>query len=127
MMRMRSLSWVQTRLGPEPASSRSSLLTIHKFVPQGARVMKFHALLAIPLILIGPSAHSAAHGVAVQVNEGKKIPTVAQLKTVLAPGDLVRDVLGWHKVDRNCNLRTNPSLPIIIPSAMNTLYQNVSA
>ncbi len=87
--------------------------------------MKWQALLALPLILTSASAHAAAHGVAVQVNEGKKVPTVAQLKTVLAPGDLVRDVLGWHKVDRNCNLRTNPSLPIVIPTAMNTLYQNV--
>ncbi len=89
--------------------------------------MRYRPLLAIPLVLISAAAHAVVHGVAVQVNEGKKIPTVAQLKTVLAPGDLVRDVLGWHKVDRNCNLRTNPALPIIIPTPMATLYQNVVA
>lgn len=89
--------------------------------------MKLRPLLAIPLILMSATAHAVVHGVAVQVNEGKRIPTVAQLKTVLAPGDFVRDVLGWHKVDRKCNLRTDPSIPIVIPAAMTTLYQNVAS
>jgi hypothetical protein len=89
--------------------------------------MKRLLLLATSFVLISSLAQAVVHGVAVQVNEGKKIPTVAQLKAVLAPGDLVRDVLGWHKVDPNCNLRTNPELPIAIPAPMATLYQNVVA
>ena len=89
--------------------------------------MKLRPLLAIPFILMSAGAHAVVHGVAVQVNEGKKIPTVEQLKMVLAPGDLVRDVLGWHRVDRKCNLRTDPELPIVIPPSMATLYENVVA
>src|SRR5262245_58870058 len=83
--------------------------------------------LALPFCLISATAHAVVHGVAVQVNEGRTIPTVTQLKTVLAPGDYVRDVLGWHQVDPNCNLRTDPFLPIEITDAMATLYKNVVA
>lgn len=67
------------------------------------------------------------HGVAVQVSNGKRIPSIAQLQQILRPGDMVRDVLGWHRVDRTCDLATNPAAKIAIPPAMMTLYQNVAA
>jgi hypothetical protein len=75
----------------------------------------------------GPSHADTVYGVAVQVNEGKRIPSVAQLQQILRPGDMVRDVLGWHRVDRTCDLATNPTRQIAIPDTMMTLYQNVAA
>jgi len=66
-------------------------------------------------------------GVAVQVSGGKAIPTVAQLHTVLKPGDFVRDILGWHRADTGCDLRNNAAKPITIPTTMAALYANVAA
>jgi hypothetical protein len=71
--------------------------------------------------------HGDFHGVAVQVSNGKRIPSAAQLREILRPGDMVRDVLGWHRVDRSCDLATNPARQIEIPDAMMTLYRNVAA
>jgi hypothetical protein len=65
--------------------------------------------------------------VAVQVSGGKRVPTVGQLRTVLKPGDFVRDVLGWHRVDKRCNLRADPTAPITIPAPSVALYANVQA
>src|SRR5262249_48332794 len=89
--------------------------------------MKAFAAALIALCCSASSAFAAAHGVAVQVNEGKKMPTVEQLRAVLNPGDFVRDVLGWHKVDKSCTLRNNPDTPIVIPTNMMTLYQRVQS
>jgi hypothetical protein len=75
----------------------------------------------------GPAAAAPMHGVAVQVNEGKPLPTREQLQAVLRPGDFVRDMLGWHRVDRNCDLAGNPERAVAIPSDMMDLYQLVAA
>src|ERR1700749_976341 len=74
-----------------------------------------------------PARAANFHGVAVQVSNGKRIPSVAQLREILRPGDMVRDVLGWHRVDKSCDLATNPARRIEIPDAMMTLYNNVAA
>ncbi|HKY19215.1 MAG TPA: hypothetical protein VJL82_09805 [Rhizomicrobium sp.] len=66
-------------------------------------------------------------GVAVQVSNGKRLPTQAQLEEILNPGDMVRDMLGWHKADPACDLVSNPARQIAIPAAMMTLYQRVEA
>ena len=90
--------------------------------------MKSGALVAaVTMVLFGGIAHAQTAGVAVQVSVGKNIPTVTQLTTVLRPGDFVRDVLGWHRADPACNLRNDPSLPIMIPSRLSELYQTVEA
>jgi hypothetical protein len=62
--------------------------------------MKLLALFAFSFLLIATGAHSQIAGVVVQVNEGKRMPTAAELEEVLRPGDFVRDVLGWNRVDR---------------------------
>ena len=64
------------------------------------------------------------HGVDVQVNEGKPVPTVVQLQTLLNPNDIVRDVLGWQKVDPHCDLCAQ-SGAFKPPAAMAQLYSNV--
>ena len=66
-------------------------------------------------------------GVAVQVSNGKKIPTQAQLEQILRPGDMVRDILGWQKADAHCDLTANPGRQIEIPADMMTLYGRVQA
>lgn len=91
---------------------------------------QFGATIALSIMVLSPMfspvANAQIHGVDAQVNEGKAVPTVVQLQALLNPNDIVRDVLGWHQVDPNCNLRTDPSLPIVISSKMNLLYGNVS-
>ncbi|HWC62107.1 MAG TPA: cellulase family glycosylhydrolase [Rhizomicrobium sp.] len=67
------------------------------------------------------------YGVGVQVSNGKAVPSVQQLTTVLHPGDFVRDVLGWQKADVYCDLLEKESHGIRIPAAMASLYQNVAA
>ena len=94
---------------------------------RATKAMKFGAPVAAAMILFGAAAHAQTAGVAVQVSSGKAIPTVPQLTTVLRPGGFVRDILGWHRVDRTCNLRNDRSLPIAIPLRLSTLYQNVEA
>jgi hypothetical protein len=89
--------------------------------------MKSSALVAAAVILFGTAAHAQTAGVAVQVSVGKGIPTIAQLTTVLRPGGFVRDILGWHKADPSCNLRSDPSASITIPLRQGVLYQNVEA
>jgi hypothetical protein len=84
-------------------------------------------LLTAAIVFLGSSVCAQTAGVAVQVSNGKRIPSVTQLQTVLKPGDFVRDVLGWRKVDPKCDLRSDPALPIAIPPAMQTLYSNVAA
>jgi hypothetical protein len=76
---------------------------------------------------LAPVQAADFYGVDVQVSNGKRTPSVAQLQQILRPGDMVRDVLGWHRVDRHCDLSTNPAAQIAIPPAMMTLYQNVAA
>jgi hypothetical protein len=87
--------------------------------------MKLGALCAAVALLLNSAAYAQNFGVAVQVSNGKAVPTVGQLSLVLPPGGFVRDVLGWHKVDRGCNLRNNPAERLAIPSAMSALYQAV--
>jgi len=81
----------------------------------------------IAFFLAGSIAQAQVHGVDVEVNEGKLVPTVAQLQTLINPNDIVRDVLGWHLVDLKCNLSANPSATIAIPTQMSMLYANVQA
>ena len=78
------------------------------------------SLQAIPAVAM-------SFGVAVQVSNGKRIPTQAQLEQIIRPGDMVRDILGWHKADPHCDLITNPGRQIEIPPEMMTLYQRVQA
>src|SRR5262245_38437503 len=73
------------------------------------------------------SVVAQVRGVAVQVNEGKPMPTATQLAMVLNPGDFVYDVLGWHKVDKTCDLRTDPARPIKIPARALELYNLVNS
>jgi hypothetical protein len=89
--------------------------------------MRLPAIVAALIMSVVSAASAQTAGVAVQVSRGKKIPTVAQLQLVLRPGDFVRDVLGWQKADPKCDLRTDPSRPIAIPAAFQTLYANVEA
>ncbi len=72
------------------------------------------------------TARAQLRGVDVHVNEGGNVPAVDELQTVLNPGDMVRDVLGWHLVDPSCNLRNKPSA-LAISKAMSALYANVGA
>ncbi|HKQ43987.1 MAG TPA: hypothetical protein VJS47_01205 [Rhizomicrobium sp.] len=72
-------------------------------------------------------AHSQIMGVDVQVSNGKRIPTEEQIEAILPPGSFVRDMLGWHRVDRYCDLVSNPSRGIEIPDALATLHERVAA
>lgn len=84
------------------------------------------AATALWLGMGSAQAIDSVYGVAVQVSNGKRTPTVPQLQQILRPGDMVRDVLGWHRVDRHCDLATDPGAQIAIPDAMMTLYRNVA-
>ncbi len=77
--------------------------------------------------LAGNQAWALTMGVAVQVSNGKPVPTQAQFEQVLNPGDMVRDVLGWHKADPRCDLAQSPAPRIVIPTSMQTLYDRVEA
>ena len=79
------------------------------------------------VLLLATPASAQTRGVAVQVNEGRALPTADELSAVLNPGDLVRDVLGWHKADPKCDLSVDPSKPIDIPSRSGELYSLVQA
>lgn len=91
------------------------------------RFLNFLAWAAAAFLAAGSAVHAQTQGVAVQVNEGKRIPTVNQLQAVLNPNDFVRDILGWYRVDPNCNLRFDSSRLIEIPSNSATLYSRVEA
>jgi hypothetical protein len=84
-------------------------------------------LLGAVALLAAPPADAQVYGAAVQVSNGKRSPTQAQLVQILRPGDMVRDMLGWQKADTTCDLATNPARQITIPAAMMALYQNVAA
>ena len=88
------------------------------------RFMNFF-VWAAAFLAASSAAQAQTRGVAVQVNEGKPVPTLAQLQAVLNPNDFVRDVLGWHKADPLCNLRFDPSRLIQIPSESSALYSRV--
>lgn len=87
--------------------------------------MKPCGLLAGAMAFLISAAHAQTFGVAVQVSNGKPVPTPEQLRIVLSPGGFVRDVFGWQKADRACNLTSNPGQRITIPAPLATLYQNV--
>jgi hypothetical protein len=87
--------------------------------------IRFRDLLTAAMMFLTSAASAQTAGVAVQVSGGKPIPTIAQLQTILRPGDFVRDILGWHKADQKCDLRRSPSGEITIPSSLGTLYRNV--
>jgi hypothetical protein len=91
------------------------------------RLSDLGVLAAAILWLAASQAQAQVHGADVQVNEGAAVPTVDQLRIVLNPNDLVRDILGWHKADAHCNLRTNPTRRIAIPKKMRQLYANVES
>jgi hypothetical protein len=82
------------------------------------------ALLIATLVASPTLANPLWRGVDVQVNEGKPIPSVAQLTALLNPNDIVRDVLGWQKVDPRCDLTRSPG-DFTLPGAMQQLYRNV--
>lgn len=87
--------------------------------------MKLAALYTAFVLLLGSAANAQNFGVAVQVSNGRAVPTVEQLRTVLPPGGFVRDVLGWHRVDRACNLRNDPSQQLTISPRIVALYEAV--
>ena len=87
--------------------------------------MKLAALCTAFVLLLGSAANAQNFGVAVQVSNGRAVPTVEQLKMVLPPGGFVRDVLGWHRVDRACNLRNDPAQQLTIPPRLASLYEAV--
>ncbi len=97
---------------------------------QARRFGRLPCGLARLCVLLAASLASAAavanplRGVDVQVNEGHAVPTVTQLTTLLNPGDIVRDVLGWARVDRACDLTRHPA-HFKLPSSMAQLYANV--
>jgi len=84
-------------------------------------------LLASLTVLTTVPVHAQVYGAAVQVSNGKRMPAEAQLTQILRPGDMIRDMLGWHKADPSCDLVSNPARQITIPAAMMTLYQSVEA
>lgn len=88
---------------------------------------KLGAPLAVALLAFASNAQAQVFGVDVQVSNGKKSPSIEQLRLVLNPGDFVRDVLGWQRVDRKCNLTADPNPQVAIPAAMAALYANVQA
>jgi hypothetical protein len=88
-------------------------------------------LLAILCFAARPAFSQSAlpqtYGVDVQVSNGRASPTIQQLQMVLRPGDFVRDVLGWQRVDRRCDLTSSQSGGLQIPASMAALYANVAA
>ena len=60
----------------------------------GASPMIYRLILTVALCAVATAAAAQVHGVDVEVNENKIVPTVDQLQTFLNPGDYVRDVLG---------------------------------
>ena len=86
--------------------------------------------LIVVVTLIGAWAVPAGaqtHGVAVQVSQGQAIPSPVQLRQLIEPGDFVRDLAPWARMDPNCNLATDPRAQIVIPPEIRTLYDNVAA
>ena len=86
--------------------------------------------MASALIALGSHAQAQIPGVQIpgvdgHVSHGKRMPTVAQLTTVLAPGDYVCDVLGWARVDKGCNPSGDASNAIVIATNIITLYEPV--
>src|SRR5215467_10671516 len=78
------------------------------------------------LLFSSPTTAARVDGVDVQVSGGKAIPTVAELRVVLKPGDFVRDQFGWQKADPNCNLVRQHNAQILIPTSLMTLYTRVA-
>src|SRR5258706_14019896 len=83
------------------------------------------SLFAALVVLTAAPVHAQVYGAAVQVSNGKRMPAEAQLAQILRPGDMIRDMLGWHKADPTFDLVGNPARQITIPAAMLTLYQSV--
>jgi len=97
-------------------------------LPIPKRMVNRIGLLAAAVVMSAAPAHAQiVHGAAVQVSNGKRTPAEAQLTQILRPGDMIRDMLGWHKADPDCDLVSNPARQITIPAAMMTLYQSVEA
>lgn len=99
----------------------------HRRRQHDSYVMRTAAPVLAALLAFTSPASAQTRGVAVQVNEGKPVPTVAQLQTVLNPGDFVRDILGWSKADPACKVGADPSHTIAIPSASAALYSAVQS
>jgi len=59
-------------------------------------------------------------GIAVQVNEGAPLPPVPVLQAMAPAGSTVRDILGWHNVEKSRGLYTMPAVDW-------HLYQQVAA
>jgi hypothetical protein len=71
-------------------------------------------------VLVGAASAAPVTCVAVQVNEGEKPPPSAAYRAVLSTGGCVRDVLGWHQVEREPGR-------YVIPRGMAENYQNAAA
>ena len=84
-------------------------------------------LCVVLMCALAEPAAAQLHGVAVQVSQGQAIPTPAQLRELIEPGDFVRDLAPWPRMDPNCNLSSDSNAQINIPSEMQTLYDNVAA
>lgn len=85
------------------------------------------ALFAAVIVLAAKPGHAQTiHGADVQVSNGKRMPAVSQLEQILAPGDMIRDMLGWQKADPRCDLVADPTHRITIPANMMMLYQSVA-
>lgn len=87
--------------------------------------MRRFFLMMIALLTISAAAQAQVQGVNVQVSSGRPVPTVAQLQTVLNPGDFVRDMLIWQNADPLCNLAPYASHNLSIPTSMAALYNAV--
>ena len=92
-------------------------------VKRACRVM---LLATAMMVLAGTVQAQTVYGADVQVSNGKRTPTRAELEQILRPGDMVRDMLGWQKADPRCDLTSGPGRQIAIPAAMMALYQSVA-
>jgi hypothetical protein len=89
--------------------------------------MRIPALIIALAFILAPPAAAQIHGVAVQVSQGQAVPTPAQLREVIAPGDFVRDLAPWARMDPGCNLTSDANAQIVIPPEMQALYDTVAA
>jgi len=89
--------------------------------------LKFGWLVAAMAVAAPAANAQTVYGADVLVSNGKRSPADAQLEQLLRPGDMIRDMLGWHKADPTCDLVSNPARQITIPAATMALYRNVQA
>jgi hypothetical protein len=96
-----------------------------KCVRRRSNMVGWAWLIAAQIVLAATPACAQIYGADVLVSNGKRSPSAAQLEQILRSGDMVRDMLGWHKADPTCDLVSNRTRQITIPPATMALYQNV--